>query len=158
MSVATEGVEEMLFEGARETRFSSKVTQICAKINELLEQVQKDDVVEINLPDELDLQVFFDQDPDRRNVFNRVNHCKRYWDFIEYIGIAVPGTTRRNPNPTQASTAVVLQNNRPNRPPYGIYWDLAGNPPVYFTYTWNNHLLLACGWAIDFNIVLNAIP
>ncbi|PKY32176.1 hypothetical protein RhiirB3_419985, partial [Rhizophagus irregularis] len=53
MSVATEGVEEMLFEGARETRFSSKVTQICAKINELLEQVQKDDVVEINLPDEL---------------------------------------------------------------------------------------------------------
>ncbi|CAB5380019.1 unnamed protein product [Rhizophagus irregularis] len=104
------------------------------------------------------IEVFFDQDPDRRNVFNRVNHCKRYWDFIEYIGIAVPGTTRRNPNPTQASTAVVLQNNRPNRPPYGIYWDLAGNPPVYFTYTWNNHLLLACGWAIDFNIVLNAIP
>ncbi|EXX52728.1 hypothetical protein GLOIN_2v1473362 [Rhizophagus irregularis DAOM 181602=DAOM 197198] len=129
MSVATEGVEEMLFEGARGTRFSSKVTQ-----------------------------VFFDQDPDRRNVFNRVNHCKRYWDFIEYIKIAVPGTTRRNPNPAQASTAVVLQNNRPNRPPYGIYWDVAGNPPVYFTYTWNNHLLLACGWAIDFNIVLNAIP
>ncbi|CAB4377641.1 unnamed protein product [Rhizophagus irregularis] len=146
MSVATEGVEEMLFEGARGTRFSSKVTQICVKINELLEQVQKDDVV------------FFDQDPDRRNVFNRVNHCKRYWDFIEYIGIAVPGTTRRNPNPAQASTAVVLQNNRPNRPPYGIYWDVAGNPPVYFTYTWDNHLLLACGWAIDFNIVLNAIP
>ncbi|CAB5177421.1 unnamed protein product [Rhizophagus irregularis] len=226
MSVATEGVEEMLFEGARETRFSSKVTQICAKINELLEQVQKDDVVEINLPDELVrwgvkerihrrlvnsaeafnpawfvesnviccvgnaqrrpdvgiwttpptgpqqlnpivnqcpppdawIEVFFDQDPDRRNVFNRVNHCKRYWDFIEYIGIAVPGTTRRNPNPAQASTAVVLQNNRPNRPPYGIYWDVAGNPPVYFTYTWNNHLLLTCGWAIDFNIVLNAIP
>uniref|UniRef100_U9U2N4 Uncharacterized protein n=1 Tax=Rhizophagus irregularis (strain DAOM 181602 / DAOM 197198 / MUCL 43194) TaxID=747089 RepID=U9U2N4_RHIID len=49
MSVATEGVEEMLFEGARGTRFSSKVTQICVKINELLEQVQKDDVVEINL-------------------------------------------------------------------------------------------------------------
>ncbi|CAG8679711.1 11908_t:CDS:2 [Rhizophagus irregularis] len=129
MSVATEGVEEMLFEGARGTRFSSKVTQ---------ENVNGFDLSDLNSC--------------------RVNHCKRYWDFIEYIKIAVPGTTRRNPNPAQASTAVVLQNNRPNRPPYGIYWDVAGNPPVYFTYTWNNHLLLACGWAIDFNIVLNAIP
>jgi hypothetical protein len=32
-------------------------SEICAKIDELLEQVQKDDVVEINLPDELDAHV-----------------------------------------------------------------------------------------------------
>ncbi|CAB5391982.1 unnamed protein product [Rhizophagus irregularis] len=59
MSVATEGVEEMLFEGAQETRQASKIIRICAKIDELLEQVQKDDVVEINLPDELESEISY---------------------------------------------------------------------------------------------------
>ncbi|CAB4439168.1 unnamed protein product [Rhizophagus irregularis] len=255
MSVATEGVEEMLFEGAQETRQASKFIRICAKIDELLEQVQKDDVVEINLPDELGMneadahvleaihsiyiadrignkllfkydggskrtihrrlansaeafnpawfvesnitccvgrtelqpdvgiwiipptqaqcinpivnrcpppdvwiEVFFDRDLDRSNVINSINHCKRFRNGIEYVGIAIPETTRQNSNPAQASTAVVRQNNRPNQPPYGIHWDINGNPPVYFTYTWNNHLVLTCGWTLDFNIVLNAIP
>ncbi|CAB4377401.1 unnamed protein product [Rhizophagus irregularis] len=201
MSVATEGVEEMLFEGAQETRQASKIIRICAKIDELLEQVQKDDVVEINLPDELGMneadvhvleaihsiyiadrignkllfkydggskktihrrlansaeafnpawfvesnitccvgpqcinpivnrcpppdvwiEVFFDRDPDRSNAINRINHCKRFRNGIEYVGIAIPETTRWHSNPAQASTAVVRQNNRPNQPPYGIY-------------------------------------
>ena len=103
------------------------------------------------------LQVFFDRDLDRSNAINKVNHCQRFWNGIEYLGICIPGTTRRNPNPAQASTAVVQQNNRPNRPPYCIYWDDNDNPPVYFTYTWNNHLDLSCGWRLDFNIVLNEI-
>ncbi|CAB5387076.1 unnamed protein product [Rhizophagus irregularis] len=55
MCVATEGVEETLFEATRETRQTSKVTQICAEINELLEKAQKDDIVEIDLPEELGL-------------------------------------------------------------------------------------------------------
>ncbi|PKK67062.1 hypothetical protein RhiirC2_752436 [Rhizophagus irregularis] len=154
----------MLFEGAQETRQASKIIRICAKIDELLEQVQKDDVVEINLPDELGMNeadvhvleaihsiyiadrignkllfkvksnitccvgrtelqpdVFFDRDPDRSNAINRINHCKRFRNGIEYVGIAIPETTRWHSNPAQASTAVVRQNNRPNQPPYGIY-------------------------------------
>ncbi|EXX79638.1 hypothetical protein RirG_003640 [Rhizophagus irregularis DAOM 197198w] len=196
----------MLFEGAQETRQASKIIRICAKIDELLEQVQKDDVVEINLPDELGMneadahvleaihsiyiadrignkllfkydgvvkklfiaesnitccvgrtelqpdvgiwiipptqaqcinpivnrcpppdvwiEVFFDRDPDRSNAINRINHCKRFRNGIEYVGIAIPETTRQNSNPAQASTAVVRQNNRPNQPPCGIYWEI----------------------------------
>ncbi|PKY58552.1 hypothetical protein RhiirA4_412158 [Rhizophagus irregularis] len=196
----------MLFEGAQETRQASKFIRICAKIDELLEQVQKDDVVEINLPDELGMneadahvleaihsiyiadrignkllfkvtwfvesnitccvgrtelqpdvgiwiipptqaqcinpivnrcpppdvwiEVFFDRDLDRSNVINSINHCKRFRNGIEYVGIAIPETTRQNSNPAQASTAVVRQNNRPNQPPYGIHWDINGNPPI----------------------------
>ena len=103
------------------------------------------------------MQVFFDRDPDRSNAINKVNYCQRFWNGIEYLGICIPDITRQNPNPAQASTAVVLQNNKPNQPPYCIYWDANGNPPVYFTYTWNNHFDFACGWRIDFNIVLNEI-
>ncbi|RIA94613.1 hypothetical protein C1645_873350 [Glomus cerebriforme] len=173
MSIATEGVEETLFEVTRETRQTSKIFQ----------NVQKDDVVEINLPDELGMneagarvleaihsiysadgignklliKVFFDKDPDRSNAINKVNHCKRFRIGIEYVGIAIPEITRQNPNPGQASTAVVQQNNRPNQPSYGIYCDANGNPPVYFTCTWNNHFNLTCGWRLDFNIVLNEI-
>ncbi|CAG8618353.1 13676_t:CDS:2 [Funneliformis caledonium] len=235
MSVATEGVEETLFEGTRETRQTTKITQICAKIDQLLEQAQKDDVVEINLPDELGMnnagarvleaihsiysadrigndlfikydglnkerihyklvnsaetmwysasngicvvggaerrpdvgvwftrptqaqrthpiinqcpppavwiEVFFDKDPDRSNAFNRINYCQQYWNSIEYVGIAIPETIHQNPNPWQASTAVVRQNNRPNQSPYVIHWD-RNNNPMYFKYSWNNHLVL----------------
>ncbi|CAI2179227.1 4473_t:CDS:2 [Funneliformis geosporum] len=49
------GVEETLLKLTRETKKSSKATQICAKIDELLENVHKVDVVEINLPDKLDM-------------------------------------------------------------------------------------------------------
>ncbi|CAB4426773.1 unnamed protein product [Rhizophagus irregularis] len=233
---------------------ATEVTQICAKIDELLKKAQKDDIVEIDLPDELSMnkadahvleiihmiysadrienklfikydglnkerihyklvnsaktfnpvwysasngicviggaecqsdtgiwfirptqaqrthpiinqcpppdvwiEVFFNKDLDQSNAINKVNYCQRFWTGTEYLGICIPETTFQNSNPAQASTAVVQQNNRPNQPPYGIYWDANENPPVYFTYTWNNHFNFACGWRIDFNIVLNEI-
>ncbi|PKC03291.1 hypothetical protein RhiirA5_503520 [Rhizophagus irregularis] len=71
-------------------------------------------------PPDVWIEVFFDRDPDRSNAINRINHCKRFRNGIEYVGIAIPETTRWHSNPAQASTAVVRQNNRPNQPPYGI--------------------------------------
>lgn len=100
--------------------------------------------------------MFFDKDPDRRNALDRINHCQQNWNGIEYVGIAIPETIRQNPNPRQASTAVVQQNNRPDQPPYVIHWDINDNP-VHFTYGWNNHLVLRCGWRLNFNIILNEI-
>ena len=102
--------------------------------------------------------MFFDVNPDRRNAIDRILHCQQYWDGIEYLGLAIPRTTNRNPNPAgQVSTAVAQQNNRPNQAPYGIYWDANGNPPVYFSYTWDTHFVFMCGWRINFNIVLSQI-
>ncbi|PKY40424.1 hypothetical protein RhiirA4_394638 [Rhizophagus irregularis] len=79
----------MLFEGARETRFSSKVTQICAKINKLLEQVQKDDVVEINLPDELERI--------HRRLVNSAEAFNPAW-FVESNVICCVGNAQRRPD------------------------------------------------------------
>ncbi|RGB37182.1 hypothetical protein C1646_757236 [Rhizophagus diaphanus] len=62
------------------------------------------------------LRVFFDENPDRSNALNGINHCQQYWIGIEYVGIAIPETICQNPNHRQASTAVVQQNNRPNQP------------------------------------------
>ncbi|PKC58632.1 hypothetical protein RhiirA1_427565 [Rhizophagus irregularis] len=69
-------------------------------------------------PPDVWIEVFFDRDPDRSNAINSINHCKRFRNGIEYVGIAIPEITRQNSNPAQASTAVVRQSNRPNQPPY----------------------------------------
>ncbi|CAB5350357.1 unnamed protein product [Rhizophagus irregularis] len=98
------------------------------------------------------------RDPDRSNAINSINHCKRFRNGIEYVGIAIPEITRQNSNPAQASTAVVRQSNRPNQPPYGIYWDINGNPPVFLHIPGTTILSLRVVGHLIFNIVLNAIP
>ncbi|CAB4387457.1 unnamed protein product [Rhizophagus irregularis] len=84
----------------------------------------------------------------RKNVnVNRITHAQQHWIGIEYIGIAIPESIRRNPNPQQASVAVIAQNNISNRPLYAIHWD-ANNNQIYYPYNWNTHLLLRCGWTL----------
>ncbi|POG70708.1 hypothetical protein GLOIN_2v1775572 [Rhizophagus irregularis DAOM 181602=DAOM 197198] len=77
----------------------------------------------------------------------RITHAQQHWIGIEYIGIAIPESIRRNPNPQQASVAVIAQNNISNRPLYAIHWD-ANNNQIYYPYNWNTHLLLRCGWTL----------
>ncbi|CAB4479134.1 unnamed protein product [Rhizophagus irregularis] len=84
---------------------------------------------------------------DRANAVNRITHAQQHWIGIEYIGIAIPESIRRNPNPQQASVAVIAQNNISNRPLYAIHWD-ANNNQIYYPYNWNTHLLLRCGWTL----------
>ncbi|CAB4414225.1 unnamed protein product [Rhizophagus irregularis] len=93
---------------------------------------------------------------DRANAVNRITHAQQHWIGIEYIGIAIPESIRRNPNPRQASVAVIAQNNISNRPLYAIHWD-ANNNQIYYPYNWNTHLLLRCGWTLDFNFVLREL-
>ncbi|CAG8736371.1 4024_t:CDS:2, partial [Rhizophagus irregularis] len=76
-----------------------------------------------------------------------ITHAQQHWIGIEYIGIAIPESIRRNPNPQQASVAVIAQNNISNRPLYAIHWD-ANNNQIYYPYNWNTHLLLRCGWTL----------
>ncbi|PKY17853.1 hypothetical protein RhiirB3_469343 [Rhizophagus irregularis] len=65
----------------------------------------------------------------------------------------------QNPNPGIATTPVTPstnQNIRTTRAPYIIHWNV-NSVPVYYKMNWNQHIVLRCGWVLDFNIVLNVL-
>ncbi|CAI2192410.1 9548_t:CDS:2, partial [Funneliformis geosporum] len=92
MSVATEGVEETLLKVTRETRQTFKTTHL-RKIDELLENMHKVDVVEINLPDELG--------PNKESIhWQLVNSAKTFntaW-YSASNAICVVGDSERRPD------------------------------------------------------------
>ncbi|CAI2165763.1 15057_t:CDS:2 [Funneliformis geosporum] len=59
-------------------------------------------------------------------------------------------------NPTNLATPETNQHDRPTHVPYAIHWD-ASHTPVYYRLYWNEHIVLRCGWTLEFNIVLNAL-
>ncbi|CAG8746355.1 hypothetical protein GLOIN_2v1677127 [Rhizophagus irregularis DAOM 181602=DAOM 197198] len=106
--------------------------------------------------------VFFNRDPDRSHALSNIDLIQRQNLGIEFVCIALPFSTAnfpQNPNPgaaTVQATPTANQNSRPTRAPYIIHWN-ANNVPVYYKMSWNNHIILRCGWALDFNLVLNVL-
>ncbi|CAI2192736.1 10721_t:CDS:2, partial [Funneliformis geosporum] len=79
------------------------------------------------------IEVFFNEDPDRQNVLDRIARVQQI-HVIEFVRIALPqlsGPYRQNPFPAGASTHVIPENDqnaRPSRAPYLIYWDVNDTP------------------------------
>ncbi|CAG8634080.1 6002_t:CDS:2 [Funneliformis caledonium] len=111
-------------------------------------------------PPNVYVEVFYNRDPDRSNALRRINNVRLINPAIEFIGICLPDSARpynQNPFPRAVSVpAIQQQNQRPHQAPYLIHWD-ANQTPVYYIMNWNEHLLLRCGWALEFNSVLSII-
>jgi len=116
------------------------------------------------IPPDLWIEVFYNRDPDRENALQKVDSVQQDLDGIldiELIGIALPDTTgpyRANTNPgavLRLATATG-QNTRPFFAPYLIHWRL-NYTPEYYNMIWNRHIVLRCGFTIDFNIILDVI-
>ncbi|CAG8501559.1 23351_t:CDS:2, partial [Gigaspora rosea] len=104
------------------------------------------------------IEVFFNRDPDRSNVINKVDFIQRTWVGIEFVGICIPHSENPispNPHPGSTYTSATSQIIRPYRAPYVIYWDLDGL--IYYIMDWNLNLTLRCCLTIDFNIVLDIL-
>ena len=79
---------------------------------------------------------------------------------VEFIGIALPDSAQpfsQNPFPGAVTVpATEQQDQRLYQGPYVIHWD-ATQTPVYYIMNWNEHLVLRCGWVLEFNLVLSII-
>ncbi|RIB15651.1 hypothetical protein C2G38_2191877 [Gigaspora rosea] len=109
-------------------------------------------------PSDIWIEVFFNRDPDRSNVINKVDFIQRTWVGIEFVGICIPHSENPispNPHPGSTYTSATSQIIRPYRAPYVIYWDLDGL--IYYIMDWNLNLTLRCCLTIDFNIVLDIL-
>ncbi|RIA88174.1 hypothetical protein C1645_739593 [Glomus cerebriforme] len=107
------------------------------------------------------IEVFYNRDPDRSHALSNIDLVQRQNLGIEFVGIALPYSTaifQQNPNSGIATILATAanQNSRPTRAPYIIHWN-ANNVPVYYRMNWNQHIVLRCGWVLDFNIVLNVL-
>ncbi|RGB29280.1 hypothetical protein C1646_672559 [Rhizophagus diaphanus] len=108
------------------------------------------------------VEVFYYRDPDRSRALTNIAFVQQQNLGIEFIGIALPYSTntfQQNPNPgidTTPANPLANQNARPFIAPYIIHWDV-NNVPVYYRINWNEHLVLRCGWVLEFNIVLNVL-
>jgi hypothetical protein len=111
-------------------------------------------------PPNVYIEVFYNQDPDRRNALERITNVQRTHHAVEFIGIALPKSTypfHQNPFPWAVTVPATQQlNQRPNQAPYIIHWD-ANQTPIYYIMDWNEHLPLRCGWTLEFNLVLSVI-
>ncbi|CAB4376272.1 unnamed protein product [Rhizophagus irregularis] len=104
------------------------------------------------------VEVFYDKDPDRSNALNKIAQVHQQRPRIEFVGINLPNNLNRfrmNPNPQAASTAAVPHNGVPGAP-YLIHWDANFNR-VYYSLDWNLHVVLRCGWTIEFNHILRIL-
>ncbi|RGB30056.1 hypothetical protein C1646_818132 [Rhizophagus diaphanus] len=84
------------------------------------------------------IEVFYNRDPDRIHAFDNIA-------LVQQLNLA-----------TTLATPSTNQNTRPTRAPYIIHWNV-NNVPVYYKMNWNQHIVLRCGWVLDFNIVLNVL-
>jgi len=100
--------------------------------------------------------VFFNN-TDRDNALDKIAFVQRIYPRIEYVGICLPNSAipyLPNPNPGVASTPAVAQSSIPGAP-YLIHWNVNNNPVYYKIARWNEHLVLRCGWTLQFNMVLS---
>ena len=100
----------------------------------------------------------FFNNTDRDYALDKIAFVQRTYPRIEFVGICLPDSAvpyLPNPNPGVASTPEIPQNNRPGRAPYLIHWDVNNNPVYYKIARWNEHLVLRCGWTLQFNMILN---
>ncbi|CAG8572643.1 1214_t:CDS:2 [Paraglomus occultum] len=105
------------------------------------------------------IEVFYDEDPDRRNALSKISFIRECTTNVEYVGIAIPLATNpfpQNENPG-ITTTPATPCDYPPRSPYIIHFPNRGSKLVYYRMNWNEHLDLRCQWRIEFNIVLNAI-
>ncbi|RHZ69446.1 hypothetical protein Glove_283g165 [Diversispora epigaea] len=107
------------------------------------------------------IEVFYNKDPDRSHALSKIDLIQQHNLInIEYVGIAIPVAGNpflQNPNSGIVTTPATQTPEVPTRAPYTIHlWDV-NSIPVYYKMDWNKHLVLRCGWKIDFNIVLNVI-
>ncbi|CAG8438981.1 2175_t:CDS:2 [Acaulospora morrowiae] len=105
------------------------------------------------------IEVFFNNE-DRDNALYKIGVVQQNWSGIEFVGIDLPVSNTPylpNPNPGALSVPAIPQNSQPRQAPYVIYWDANNNPVYYKVDSWNEHIVLRCGWTIEFNIVLNAL-
>ncbi|CAB4479652.1 hypothetical protein RhiirA1_540690 [Rhizophagus irregularis] len=108
------------------------------------------------------IEVFYNRDPDRIHALDNIALVQQLNLGIEFVGISLPYSTvvfQQNPNPGIATTPVTPstnQNIRTTRAPYIIHWNV-NSVPVYYKMNWNQHIVLRCGWVLDFNIVLNVL-
>ncbi|CAG8482534.1 2000_t:CDS:2 [Paraglomus occultum] len=103
------------------------------------------------------IEVFFNNS-DRDNALYKIAFVQRIYPRIKYIGIGLPDSVLPylpNPSPGIPSSPATPQNSRPSQAPYIIYWNVNNNPVYYKIDSWNEHLVLGCGWTLEFNIVLN---
>ena len=104
--------------------------------------------------------MFFNKDSDRANALCKLGWIQQNNLAIEYIGIAIPDSNNpyhQNPNPGIPSIPATpaIPNARPARAPYFVYWD--GNIMTYYRVNWNQHLVLQCGWTLEFNDIFEVL-
>ncbi|RHZ89309.1 hypothetical protein Glove_16g161 [Diversispora epigaea] len=106
------------------------------------------------------IEVFYNRNPDRSHALSKIDLIQQHLTNIEYVGIAIPYTVNpihQNQNPWIVTTPATPTPEMPARAPYIIHLRDVNSIPVYYRMDWNEHLVLRCGWKIEFNIVLNVI-
>ncbi|CAG8655811.1 3162_t:CDS:2, partial [Diversispora eburnea] len=104
------------------------------------------------------IEVFYNRDPDRSHALSKIDLIQQHLTNIEYIGIAIPyavNPIHQNQNPWIVTTPATPTPEMPARTPYIIHLRDVNSILVYYRMDWNEHLVLRCGWRIEFNIVLN---
>ncbi|RHZ75222.1 hypothetical protein Glove_216g30 [Diversispora epigaea] len=106
------------------------------------------------------IEVFYNRNPDRSHALSKIDLIQQHLTNIEYVGISIPyavNPIHPNPNPWIVTTPATQIPEMPARAPYIIHlWDV-NSIPVYYRMDWNEHLVLRCGWKINFNIVLDIV-
>ena len=100
----------------------------------------------------------FFNNTDRDNALYKIAFVQSFYPRIEFIGIGLPDSTipyLPNPSPGTPSSPATPQNSQPSQAPYLIHWDVNNNPVYYKIDSWNEHLVLRCGWTLEFNMILN---
>lgn len=131
---------------------------VCVWFRALTRRQQQYPIISRCPPPNVWVEVFYDKDPDRSNALNKITRVHRQRPNIEFVGVALPNNLNRfgrNQNPGAASTAAVPHNGVPGTP-YLIHWNANFNR-VYYSLDWNLHVVLRCGWTIEFNHILRIL-
>ncbi|CAG8530118.1 14318_t:CDS:2 [Ambispora leptoticha] len=80
-------------------------------------------------------RVFYNKNPDHDHALSKIDNQN-------------PGLITTPATPTPAI---------PTRTPYIVQLWNVNSIPVYYIMNWNEHLVLNCGWIIEFNVVLDVI-
>ncbi|POG74771.1 hypothetical protein GLOIN_2v1573077 [Rhizophagus irregularis DAOM 181602=DAOM 197198] len=124
----------------------------------LTRRQQQNPIISRCPPPDVWVEVFYDKDSDRSNALNKIALVHRQRPRIEFVGVALPNNLNRfgkNPNPQAASTAAIQHHGVPGAP-YLIHWNANFNR-VYYRLNWNLHVVLRCGWTIEFNHILKIL-
>ncbi|CAG8517322.1 9021_t:CDS:1 [Paraglomus occultum] len=74
-----------------------------------------------------------------------IEYKLKYWDW----------SSRFNSSLLAEPESCDPSNNRPSQAPYLIHWNVNNNPVYCKIDSWNEHLVLRCGWTLEFNMVLS---